>query len=80
MSDNFHLHRFEVFFTGLVHSTLNSPRCLMRFIGEKRTLITHLLSNLVPEIATLWRCLIPVNFHLLDGKCAMVLKCHFSSH
>ena len=42
-----------VFFTGLVHPTLNSPRSLMRFAGEKRTLIAHLFSNLVPEIATI---------------------------
>ena len=81
MSDSVHLCRFVVFLTVPVHPTLNSPRSLMRFTGEKRRLIAHQFSNLVPEIATtVESCLITVKFQLLDGKCIMVLNCHFSSH
>ena len=68
MNDNFHLHRFEVFFTGLVHLTLNSPRSFMRFAGEKRTLIAHLFSNLVPEIATIVEMTYPCKFSLARWK------------
>ena len=81
MNDNFHLHRFEVFFTGLVHLTLNSPRSFMRFAGEKRTLIAHLFSNLVPEIATIVEMSYPCKCSLARWKmCNGALNCHFSSH
>ena len=69
MSDSVHLCRFVVFLTVPVHLTVNSPQSLMRFTGEKRILIAHQFSNLVPEIATIVEsCLIAVNFHLLDGN------------
>ena len=42
-----------MFLTEPVHLLFNSPRSLMRFIGEKITLIAHQFSNLVPEIATI---------------------------
>ena len=77
MSDHFHMHRFVVFFAGLVHPTLNSPRALMNLRGEKKPLIAHKFSNLVPEMATIVELSYSCEFSLENAQ--WHFNFHFSS-
>ena len=57
-----------MFLTVPVHPTLNSPRSLMRFTGEKRTLIARQFSNHVPEISTIVELSYHCEFSLAQWK------------